>query len=274
MKIINLIENTKGENSCLIEHGLSFYIETGKHKLLVDTGASDAFLDNAKTLGVDLTEVDTVILSHGHYDHAGGILSFLKQNDTAMIWMQQSAGDAYYHKSETEERYIGIDPQILESKQLHCVEGNHCIDNELFLFSGIKERKLWPSGNRVLKVKREDKFVQDEFAHEQYLVVEEKGKRVLISGCAHNGILNILEEYERMYGGAPDVVLSGFHLMKKSEYCHEDVEMIRRIAIDLKERSNTRFYTGHCTGEIPFQIMHEMMGEQLVYVHSGDIIEC
>ncbi len=274
MKIINLIENTKGINACLIEHGLSFYIETESHKLLVDTGASNSFLDNANTLGVDLTKVDTVILSHGHYDHAGGILGFLEQNDTATIWMQQSAGDKYYHKSVTEERYIGIDPHILESNQIHCIEGNYSIDKELFIFSGIKERKLWPAGNRELKVKRKEEFSQDEFMHEQYLVVEEKGKQVLISGCAHNGILNILEEYERIYGGAPDVVISGFHLQQKSGYSEEDIEVIEKIARELKERSNTRFYTGHCTGEIPYQIMSEIMGEQLVYVHSGDRIEC
>ena len=73
MKIINLIENTPGIPNCGYEHGLSFYIETKNHRLLVDSGATDLFLWNAKTLGIDLTKVDTMILSHGHYDHGGGI---------------------------------------------------------------------------------------------------------------------------------------------------------------------------------------------------------
>ena len=72
MRIINLMENTKGAEGCVWEHGLSFYIETKKHKLLADTGASEAFLKNAVVLGIDLRRVDTVILSHGHYDHGGG----------------------------------------------------------------------------------------------------------------------------------------------------------------------------------------------------------
>ena len=79
MRIINLMENTKGAEGCVWEHGLSFYIETKKHKLLADTGASEAFLKNAVVLGIDLRRVDTVILSHGHYDHGGG-LAAIKTN--------------------------------------------------------------------------------------------------------------------------------------------------------------------------------------------------
>lgn len=269
MRIVNLMENIPGSSNCLAEHGLSFYIETSNHKLLVDTGASDAFLSNAKHLGIDLAQVDTVILSHGHYDHSGGILGFAKVNPNAKILMQQSATKEYYHKSETEERYIGIDPQIQELSQVEYVNGNKRIDKELFLFSGVTGRKLWPSGNRVLAVKRDDEFFQDEFDHEQYLVIEDDDKHILISGCAHNGILNILEEYHQIYGANPDVVISGFHMMKKNGYREEDLEIVRKIAQELKN-TETKFYTGHCTGEIPYEILKEILGEQVEYVHSGD----
>ena len=90
MRIINLVENTKGSKECLFEHGLSFYIETSRHKLLLDTGASYAFIENAGRLGVDLKQIDMVILSHGHYDHAGGIPGFVEENPKARILMQQS----------------------------------------------------------------------------------------------------------------------------------------------------------------------------------------
>ncbi|WRK55771.1 MBL fold metallo-hydrolase [Coprobacillaceae bacterium CR2/5/TPMF4] len=89
MKIINLIEDTPGSSNCLYEHGLSFYIETKKHKILMDTGASDAFIKNATQLGIDLKQVDIVVLSHGHYDHSGGILSFVKINPNATIYIQK-----------------------------------------------------------------------------------------------------------------------------------------------------------------------------------------
>ncbi len=271
MRIVCLMENTAGASGCLCEHGLSFYIETAKHKLLMDTGASHAFLENAKRLQVELEEVDIAFLSHGHYDHAGGILAFAEINSHAPVWMQKSAGDAYYHKSEKEERYIGIDPMVKLLPQIKMIEGNQNIDEELFLFSQVTERRLWPSGNQVLKVKRNHIFYQDEFAHEQYLVIAQEEKKVLISGCAHNGILNILNKYKELYGTEPDVVISGFHMQKKEGYSTEDLQMIREIASEIAGFS-TRFYTGHCTGEEPYRIMKEIMGEKLVYVHSGDEI--
>lgn len=177
MRIVNLIENTEGKNHCLFEHGLSFYIETKRHKLLVDTGASNAFLKNASLLGIDLKQVDLVILSHGHYDHAGGILGFAEQNPNAAIYVQHLAGEEYYHKSASTEKYIGIDPKIKELPQLKWIDGNKRIDEELFLFSGVSGRRLWPLGNLELKIKKGQDFSQDEFLHEQYLVIEEGAKK-------------------------------------------------------------------------------------------------
>ena len=112
MKIINLIEDTTADNGCLYEHGLSFYIETNHHKLLVDTGASDAFLKNAEKLGVDIKQVDTVILSHGHYDHSGGLLAFVKENPDAKIYIRDNAFGGFYHGKDENKRYIGVDKRI------------------------------------------------------------------------------------------------------------------------------------------------------------------
>lgn len=271
MRIVNLVENTEGSKGCLCEHGLSFYVETKKHKLLVDTGATGVFAQNAKKLSVDLHQVDTVILSHGHYDHAGGILTFAGQNQKALIWMQRCACDAFYHKSDVMEKYIGIDQGIRELKTVRFAEGNQRIDDEIFLFSGVTGRRLWPLGNLELKVKRGDSFYQDDFMHEQYLVLEEDGKKVLLSGCAHNGILNILDRFREIYTADPDVVISGFHMRKKSGYTQQDLSMIRETGMELK-KYNTEFYTGHCTGELPYQILKEVMGNRLSYLHSGDEI--
>ena len=87
--MVTLIENTPGAPGCLFEHGLSFYAETKNHKILADTGASGAFLKNAQTLGIDLRQVDTVVISHGHYDHGGGLLEFAALNPTAKIYLSK-----------------------------------------------------------------------------------------------------------------------------------------------------------------------------------------
>lgn len=108
MKIISLMEDTPGCSGCLHEHGLSFYIETKKHRLLSDTGATGAFLDNAGRLGVDLKEVDTVILSHGHYDHTGGMLAFAEKNPSARIYLHTLADGAYYKATMSLRRTIPL----------------------------------------------------------------------------------------------------------------------------------------------------------------------
>lgn len=271
LKIINLVEDTKGREGCGHEHGLSFYLETKKHKLLMDTGATGLFLENAQALGVDVTQVDTVILSHGHYDHSGGLLSFAKVNPKAQIYMRDTAGEAYYHVTDTLEKYIGIDKEILSLPQLVMVKGEKRLDEELSLFGGITGRKYPAKSNLQLKKKEGNVFVQDTFGHEQCLAIEQEGKRILLSGCAHNGILNILDRYREIYGGMPDMVISGFHMMKKGEYTEEETETIVSTARELKQ-TGALFYSGHCTGQTAFALMKEIMGEQLRAIHSGESI--
>lgn len=276
MRIINLMENTEGKHGCAAAHGLSFYIETDHHKLLMDLGPSEETLKNAEKLGIDLTAVDTVILSHGHYDHSGGILAFAQINPNAVIYMQESAGEDYYSLEETEEgtncRYIGIDKEIRDLPQVKRIKGDFVIDDELSLFT-IDERICdVPFSNRRLKQKKGDDLVQDDFAHEQCLVICDGDRRILFSGCAHNGILNILAEYQRKYGGQPDAVISGFHLMKKGKYTEDEIKEILSIARELK-KYRTLFYTCHCTSLPAFDIMKLVLDDQLRYVHSGDEIK-
>lgn len=268
MKIINLIENTKGQEECLYEHGLSFYIETEKHKILMDTGSTDAFIHNASVLGVELTQVDTVIVSHGHYDHAGGVMAFAEVNPCARIYMQQSAGRDYIHLKEDQERYIGINKQILELPQLQMLDGDLTLDEEAEIFTGVTGRRMWAKSNRELKCKGENGLVQDTFDHEQYLRIRQDGRQILLSGCAHNGILNILDAYKERYQQYPDIVISGFHMAQKREYDSEDIRMIQDTARELKQ-TGAVFYSGHCTGKTAFQIMKEIMGDSLRELHSG-----
>lgn len=269
MRIINLMEDTAGISGCVHEHGLSFYIETKKHRLLLDTGASQAFLGNAKRLGIDLKKVDMVVLSHGHYDHTGGVLAFAEKNPSARIYMQTLADGEYYNIYHNPPKYIGIDKRILDLPQLVRVEGDLEIDEELSLFSGIFGSHCQAKGNLYLKQKINNVYEQDDFAHEQCLVITQDKERTLLSGCAHNGILNILDRYISIYGNLPDRVISGFHMMQKTEYTKEDIQIIENTARELR-KTDAMFYTGHCTGQQACDIMKEIMGEKLVQIHSGE----
>ncbi len=285
MRIVTLIENTPGSGGCLYEHGLSFYIETPRHRLLMDTGASGAALSNAEKLGIDLSAVDTLILSHGHYDHSGGILPFAKLNPNARIYMQRSAGGDYYHQKQDSCRYIGIDKAILELPQLILLDGSCRIDEELLLFTGITGQRFRPKANLNLmhrkdirpgpdaagQIPGQDELEQDPFEHEQCLVITAENKQILFSGCAHKGILNILDRYREIHHADPDLVLSGFHMAQKAEYTGEDILSIRQTAAELMQ-TDSMFYTGHCTGLPAYDIMKEIMGDRLGYFHSGDTI--
>lgn len=271
MKIINLIEDTSRDNGCLSEHGLSFYIETQNHKILADTGATDAFIKNAEKLGVDLKAVDIVILSHGHYDHTGGVMSFAKINPDAKIYMQESALDDYYNLNSEVPRYIGVDKNIAQLPQFCPVKGNLKIDDELQLFTDIKGSNLIPSGNKTLMRKNEEEFVQDDFCHEQCLVISDGNKKYLLSGCAHNGILNILETYTELFRSSPDFVISGFHLMNKKGYSENDIILIKNIA-EMLNKTDTVYFTCHCTTEYPYQVMKKIMKDKLHWISSGDNI--
>lgn len=268
MKIITLIEDTYGHPECSYEHGLSIYIETEKHKILMDTGATDAFIENAKKLGVHLEEVDTVVLSHGHYDHAGGMLAFCEINKTAKIYMQQKAAGDYYHG----ERYIGIHKEIPKLSQVHLLQGDYVIDEELSLFTNITGRRFYPQSNLQLSQKVNGQNIQDQFQHEQCLVVHTTDNIVLLSGCAHNGILNILDRYQELYPGIPNQVISGFNMMKKTDYTPEEIKTICDTAMELK-KWEIKFYTGHCTGQKALDLMKPILGDQLVEIHSGNWIE-
>ena len=276
MRIINLIENTEGAPGCAFAHGLSFYVETAHHKLLVDLGPSEETLRNAEVLGIDLKVIDTVVLSHGHYDHSGGIMPFAGINDHAAIYMQASAAGAYYADDGKDApngryRYIGIDPRIPELPQVRPVEGDLVIDDEIALVTITKRTHALPSTNRNLLVRRNGRYCRDQFAHEHFTVVTDNGMRVLLSGCAHNGILSILDAFTAKYGAAPDAVVSGFHLMKKTEYSDAERDEIAEIGEKLKSYP-TRFYTCHCTGIPAYDMLKEICGDQLCYVHSGEEI--
>ena len=271
MRIVDLIENTEGPAGCACEHGLSYYVETDNHKLLIDTGAGSLFAKNAEKMGVDLAEVDTAVLSHGHYDHGGGLPEFLKINDRAKVYLQKAAFDEHYRidYEGAEPVYIGLSEGLKETGRFIFAGDTLRLDSELFLFGGIGRDLPSPKGNAELHVRTEEGMIRDDFRHEQCLVITQGEKNYLFSGCAHHGILNILARFRQLFGKDPDAVFSGFHMIKKTELTEEDLRDVEETAYELK-KYKTLFYTGHCTGLVPYELLKKIMGDQLEYMHCGD----
>ena len=256
MKITALVENTTSDESLGKEHGLSLWIEALGHRILFDMGQTDLFARNAALLGIDLAAADLAVLSHGHYDHGGGLAKFLELNQTAPVYLNQHAFEPHYHGSE---RYIGLDPALASSPRLHFVGDTAEIAPGLTLSTCNGRPKEKDLGSFGLTVEEGGAFRPEDFRHEHYLMIEENGKRVLISGCSHKGILNLVDWFH------PDVLVGGFHF--------NTLPLDDTLAGYAKElsASGARFYTCHCTGRKQYAFMKDYM-DRLAYLSTGQTI--
>jgi len=274
MQIKVLAENTSAFENFGSEHGLSLYIETNNHKILFDTGASSLFAENAGKMNVDLSGVDVAVLSHGHFDHGGGLKVFTDINSKAKIFCRRSAFENHYAKRPNGDiDYIGLDGTLLETNSnrfAFCGE-QLIIDKELELFSGVKGDRLYPPGNSNLLIQAGDSFFADDFSHEQNLIIRENGKSVLIVGCAHRGIVNIIEHYRTSEVGLPDYIIGGFHL-KYNGNNDDNRDIISQIGRYLSD-TQVRYYTCHCTGIEAFDRLKTIMGDQIDYISAGSQLE-
>lgn len=268
-----LVENTSISQEYKSKHGLSIYIETTKHKILFDLGPNGLFLENAKKLGIDITDIDTVVISHGHADHGKGLKAFMDNNHTAKIYLTKTAFDKHYVKVCGIPFSVGLDESLKDSNQIVLTDEICKIDDELTLFSGVKNRKLFSTANKKLLAKYDNKLMEDLFEHEHYLIVREHEHDILFTGCSHNGIVNILEKYNETYADKKlECVIGGFHLFNPTSKKYESDELITSIAGELCVQ-NCKFYTCHCTGTKAYQIMKKEMNDKLGYLASGMVVE-
>ena len=259
MKWTVLSDNRSNNSSLSTEHGLSILLETERHKILLDTGASDVFIQNAELLGVNLSDVDYVFISHGHSDHAGGLRYFLEHNRQAQVIVSPDAMSGMFfskrgnlHSITTEWPEIDENRLILIDQTCEIAEGIHVIAH-------IPQNHTMPKGNKNLYVQDANgAYINDDFRHELALYVD----GLLFTGCAHSGLENIL-------AACPwpvHTVVGGFHLLDGQESEEELVTLAQKLKANYPE---TLFYTSHCTGDHVYDVMKDVMGEQLQSFRCG-----
>jgi 7,8-dihydropterin-6-yl-methyl-4-(beta-D-ribofuranosyl)aminobenzene 5'-phosphate synthase len=196
------------------------------------------------------------VLSHGHYDHGGGLTSFLQLNDKALVYINENAFGDYYNGTE---KYIGLDKKLQESGRITLTGDEYKIADGLTLFTCNSDKKNFDLGSFGLNKNIDGQFLPDDFLHEHYLLIEEKGKKILISGCSHKGVLNIAEWFK------PDFLIGGFHFSKLPLD-----DTLKDYALFL-DSLDTEFYTCHCTGTEQYQFMKKYM-KRLSYLSAGQKI--
>ncbi len=240
MTITCLLENTSNRPDLSAEHGLSLYVETGGRRILFDMGQTDLFARNAQALGIDLSAVDLAVISHGHNDHGGGLRTFLEINDRAPVYVQK---DAFLPHHNAAGRYIGLDTALQNHPRLIFTGDRADIDEELTLMTCNGLERPHSPGHFGLTERVGDTLIPDDFRHEQYLLIREGARRVLLSGCSHKGIADIAEWF------SPDVLVGGFHVSKMP--LGGELDGIARLL----NSHRTDFYTGHCTGAAAYDFM-------------------
>lgn len=248
-----LSDNRTSDPAFETEHGLSVLLETEKHNILLDTGASDMLIRNAKRLGKDLSSVDYVFVSHGHGDHAGGLRHFMAVNKKAKVIVSPEAFSGRFFSRRGHLHSITAEWPEIPEERLLAMEHSGSIGDDIFIIAHIPHIHPMPEGNRHLFVQdTQGQYIQDDFRHELALYTG----GLLFTGCAHSGLENILAACPLPV----NVVVGGFHLLDNHEGEDKLTELSHRLA---EAYPQTQFYTSHCTGDAVFSILQGVMGDKI-----------
>lgn len=261
--------NTPCEELCA-EWGFSAYIEVGGVKILLDTGASSAFVKNIDVLGIKLSEVDFGVLSHAHYDHSDGMDAFFEQNSKAKFYLREGSAEDCYRKGSHSEKYIGIKEGILDkyADRIEYVSGDFelCKDAWLIPHKTPGLGNIGAHAHMYRKINGE--WVPDDFAHEQSLVIRSEKGLVVFNSCSHGGAGNIIREVGDSFPGEKIYALvGGLHLFESTE------AEVLEVAEIIKSLDIQKVVTGHCTGEESFAILKAQLGDKLDAFYSGYVLE-
>ncbi len=273
MKFGFLIENKTDNPGIIAEHGLAVYIESSGKKILFDAGATGMFIKNAEIMDIDLGQVDFCVISHGHYDHTGGLPEFCEINERAAIYLHKDAYRETYgfENGKMDKLTSGI---RWSRKQRHNLEDRICYTDgpewigEDIVITGSVDIPEGFSPTEKFYYRENGKLVPDNMSHEQCLVIREEKGIYVFSGCSHRGVINALNMAKSMFPGERIAVLvAGMHLYSAegesrsavvSEIAGEHLDCVMPV---------------HCTGIEAICDLKAALGETCTAATAGDIYE-
>lgn len=275
MKVVILIENLKAQKHLKSEHGLSVYIEKDEKKYLLDVGQSGAFIKNADKLGVDVSDIDAVFISHNHYDHIGGLKAFFKKNRKAKVYLSSKAKEKCYAKQKSIVINIGGNEKLYSKypERFEFLTKNYELNGIHMVMDSVGDKEFFCQDKKLV-IKQNGKYVPDDFEHEMFLCIEEKGKVHVLSSCSHRGIVNILKTVKREIKQPIGIVLAGLHMSAKGgKELNCSIEYLDMVADEIKTIKMDKLYTCHCTGIKAYEELKSRTGEKTEYIKTGDILE-
>lgn len=279
MIITTLVDNTRLDNrqDLAVERGLSLHIETESLNILFDMGRGNAFCKNAHLLGVDIGHVDIAVISHRHHDHCNGVLDFISNNAKAKVFLRDGEEKNYYFSAYGFKVDVGVNNGLLNKGNTRFVfiDQPTEIATNVFIITDISTKHEKPKGNRYLYSQSNNCFEHDSFDHELLLVIKENDGLVIFTGCAHSGVLNMIDTTVTYFPGERiKAVVGGFHLvgLPLFDTIGGTKQDIKDLGLALLQYPIDKLYTGHCTGRKAYSLLKEVLGERLETIPTGSCI--
>ena len=276
IKTTVLLENTLYNKNLKKAHGLSLLIKTPETQILLDTGPNSKFSSNAKKLGIDLSLVDNLVLSHAHYDHTGGVNKFCKLNQRAQIFMFSPYNEKYYASVGLGYRFIGFKASAKNKKRITFLQNPIQISKHCWFIPCSVDFYGKPSKNSSLYKKVDKVYTNDTFNHEGILLYEDSGEIVIFNSCSHNGVINSIESTRAFFPNKKiRSYVGGFHFPYPSidKIKPEDLRNLDELIDYAKLQKDITFYTGHCTGNGAFDYLRKALGDRVQAIQTGKELE-
>ena len=269
--VVTILIDNLSKDDLICEWGLAIHIAYQGHSILLDTGASEQFIQNAAALQLDLEAVEYGVLSHAHYDHSDGMGAFFAHNRKAKFYVREGTWEnCYDDEGKGNYRYIGIQKGLLSAYQdrIVYVKGDHQLLPGVYLIPH-KTPGLAQKGKQAhMCIRQGALWLEDDFSHEQSLVMETERGLVIFNSCSHGGADVIISEVAKTFPGQKIYAfVGGFHLFEAEE------ETVRQFAGRLKKTGVEKIVTGHCTGEQSFAVLKEELGDAAVQLYTGMTLE-